>query len=305
MKKGRNKKFSGALWLLSLAASLFVLLPNVVGAGGGTTTCTGDTDCDGFSDSLENSGIPMKDGTTYPGYLSRGNLPRNQYLDPSTKDLFVIMVPLSSGSLIPQNSTATVATGLGITVHEISPSKAYNPTTRQVTSASPQLAVKITEDNSTDLQDNSSPPKWQPFGASSWGTPNGQDDARIYTYRIQAYVKTVACPSSVPDNKCVVVSCSTANCTDAPLPCNNTLNPALCKDTVVSTHIRNTIPHEVGHEVQLATKYSTSNGGYHYATGSNTVMEQSVAYKTDANGVVTFYIPTAYASGDSTSTKLK
>ncbi len=56
--------------------------------------------------------------------------------------------------------------------------------------------------------------------------------------------------------------------------------------------------------MKLTSSYNSKYGGYHYVTGSNTVMEQSIVY-TKKNGVVTFYIPNAYASGDATAATLK
>jgi hypothetical protein len=223
----------------------------------------------------------MADLTVFPGYKNKGVLLRNQYLDPSTRDLFVIIVP-SANSLIPANPTATIA-NVGITAHEIPPSKAFPD--RTVTSATTQKAVMITENSDGTLKDSSG--NYLPFGNSNYGTPNNLDGATVWTQRIKNYIYTVACPSPMADSSC-----------------KDSVSGAVGRDAVIAAYIRNTIPHEGGHVMKLTTTSNSRYGGYHYVTGSNTVMEQSIVYK-KSGGVVTFTIPSSYASGDATAAKLK
>lgn len=278
MRKGENKKHGGFLGLLVLAVFSLVLLP-AVGRAACPSTATTDADNDGFTEAQECGGISLVDGSPSPVYL-----------DPARKDLFVIIVPLSTGSLIPTTVqppklTSSIDNKLGINTYLIyaSPNSIWVTGNRQVTSSSPQKAVRVTENADGTLKDSSN--NYLPFGNSNYGTPNNLDGATVWTQRIKNYISTVACPSSV------------TSCTDS-------VSGAVGTDAVTSVYIRNTIPHEVGHVMKLTSSYNSKYGGYHYATGSNIVMEQSVVYKNN-KGTVTFYIPSAYASGDAAAATLK
>jgi hypothetical protein len=176
-------------------------------------------------------------------------------------------------------------TNAGITAHEIT-NPGWAASDRTVApSASTQKAVRITEDQDGTLKDANG--NYLPFGNSNYGTPNGLDGTTVWTPRIKNYVYTVACPASIADSSC-----------------KDSYSGAVGKDNVIAAYIRNTVSHETGHVTKLASTYNSRYGGYHYAAGSNTVMEQSIVYK-NSKGVVTFYIPNAYASGDAAAAVLK
>ena len=103
----------------------------------------------------------------------------------------------------------------------------------------------------------------------------------VYTKRIQAFIDSV-CPTGV-------------TCTDS--------TGGVDKATVVAKYIKHTIAHEIGHDVSLTGTSNASYGGYHYATGTNTVMEQSV-YKTTTSGVK-FYVSDTFTSVDQGGYKMK
>ena len=205
------------------------------------TISTADPDGDGFTDQQECDGITLANGSHFRGKsegVSQG-LPRDQYLDPDTKDLFVILVP-ASPSKIPANPLEFVSNpqsqgGLGIAVHVIGPTQADS--NRYVTTT--QKAVRVTE--SLDVSNLNI------LGMSSCGTPNGLDLATVYTQRIENHVKSV--------------------------------NPAASPDfiaTYIKHTIAHEVGHMVG---PLAPKYTANYGGYHYKTGTKVILDQSVYYK--------------------------
>jgi hypothetical protein len=239
------------------------------------TTSTADPDGDGFTNQQECDGITLADGSHFYGKtegIARG-LSRDQYLDPDSKDLFVILVPANPSNFPgyqenppnPLKSLEYVSKpqsggGLGFIVHVINSTQASS--SRVVSSSSTQKAVKVTE----SLDESNS----NILGFSSCGTPNGLDLATVYTKRIINFV-------------------------------NSVYGGATLSSDLIDTYIKHTIAHEVGHMVgPLAPKYNASYGGYHYKTGTNVIMDQSVYYKG-----ITFYIGTTYTSADQTGAKLK
>jgi hypothetical protein len=200
----------------------------------------------------------------------RQSLSRGQYLDPDSRDLFVILVPQLNGRLASVASPLQFVSnpvsqgGLGITVHLISQDQVLG-TDRKVTPT--QNAVRVTESLTT------SDPNI--LGFSNTGTPNGLDLATIYTQNILNHLATVyGGLAKVPAG-------------------------------LADTYIKHTIAHEVGHMLgPLAPAYDSRFGGYHYKSGTNVMMDQSVYYTSKA-GKVTFYIGTAYTSLDQASSKLR
>ena len=243
----RNKGLNPC-WIIAILAMAItgVILFSGQGSALAAVTCptssTADADGDGFSDQQECDGIPLPNtppGNIFPGKIS--GLPRADRLDPDTKDLFVILVPVSSGSLFPTNNPLEYVAapqaqgGLGIAVHVINSNQATS--SRNVTPT--QKAVRVAE--SILLDDNVI------LGMASCGTPNGLDLATIYTKRIEKHVTTVK---------------------QAP------------NATLTENYIKHTIAHEVGHMLgPLAPKYVSSYGGNHYKSGTNVLMDQSVYYK--------------------------
>lgn len=258
------------LGIMAAAALSMILLstPTPAQAAGGDPCAqyskTGDRDGDGFSDYDECNGITFAGtvGGTFPGSNSTTTLRTNR-LDPGSRDLFVIMVP-ATPSYFPGNPLEFVSNAQaqgGLGVTVHVLSSEQADNNRFVTSSSRQKAVRVTESLDT------SNPTILGY-TSSCGTPNGLDLTTVYTARIKNFVKSVypGAPQSLID-----------------------------------TYIKHTIAHEVGHSVgPLAPVFNSNYGGYHYKTGTNVLMDQSVYYKGK-----TFYIGTAYTSTDQAATNLK
>jgi len=226
---------------------------------------TADADSDGFTDAQECNGIILDRGsvpvTNFPGKNS--GLTRAERLDPDTKDLFVILVPTNPSKIPLVNPLEYVSapqSNGGLGIAVHVIGPTQADSNRYVSSFSTEKAVRVTE--SLDASTTT------PLGISSCGTPNGLDLATVYTQRIENHVTSI----------------------------NQGPSPSLTE-----TYIKHTIAHEVAHMLgPLAPKYNASYGGYHYKTGTNVILDQSVYYKG-----TTLYIGTTYTSADKTGVKLK
>ncbi|MBM4338428.1 MAG: hypothetical protein FJ110_02685 [Deltaproteobacteria bacterium] len=226
---------------------------------------TTDTDNDGFSDYEECNGITLADGTPFNS------------LDPNKKDLFVILIP-ADPSYLPSEPLEYVY-GLGINVHKIYPEQASNdPDYRNDRIVSPgsvyqQKAVRVAESLVTEIDPHI-------LGISFEGTPNSRDNAVVYTAKIINHVNSVY---------------ASANAGQPP-------------SDIISRYIKQTIAHEIGHVIGPLAPVSLRDqeryGGYHYKSGTNVIMDQSVYYTVKGNKV-TFYIGTTYTSLDKEGIKLK
>jgi hypothetical protein len=281
MKKmqATNKRFG--LELLVIVAVFLVIFPCQAGAQTEDELCAlvgaadngADYDNDGFTDYQECNGITLYNGTPFPGFSS-GELRANR-LGPADQDLFVILISATDVGLFYSNfpsdpllyvSRSVPEGGLGITTHLIPFSEA-NPD-RFVSPDSPQKAVRITEDLNAD---------GIVLGVANQGTPNGLDEASIFTERIKNHVQSTCAEADEPLSD---------NCTDSAT--------GFSGQELIDLYIRHTIAHEIGHMTMLAVEYNRRFGGYHYKAGSEVILEQAVKY-TSKKGKVTFYISTQYA----------
>ena len=278
MKKRKTRRYLLILGFLGLAVLLLNAGPLSTRAR--AVDCPAvensiDSDKDGFTDYQECYGITMYDDSLFPGRATSGNYSRDQRLDPDTPDLFVILRPASPSNL-PANPLELVSRsqaegGLGVTVHVITDPSA--PADRMVSPDSPQKAVRITEDLD---------PVGIILGEANQGTPNGLDNAFIYTNHIIDFIDTTCAEGS--------------SCIDA--------GTGYSGQALIDLYIKHVIAHEVGHMTMLAAEYNSRFGGYHYKAGSDVIMEQAEVF-TIKKGVGTFYISQHYAEPSQVGLLLK
>jgi hypothetical protein len=246
------------------------------------TTSTNDFDGDGFTDAQECAGIttlgtvtPGPDGTAsvvagqrfFPRCVQ--GMDRLSCVDPNSKDLFVVLMPVAEGSLMSgtvptaiadpfANQTAyglafTGLSGIGVTAHAVT-SIEVPILSRQVADGSDQKAIVMAEDlDDTDLNTLA----WCPYGK-----PNAASQVCVvYTRRI---VKTI-------EDICGTGATALPILTAAGNPSDAT--------AVFRAYTIETILHEVGHSIGgLTSKFNSSYGGYHYSPG--TIMEHYVVAST-------------------------
>lgn len=233
-----------------------------------------DFDADGFNDFDECNGLvydPSHALLTFDGYSAyMGNPFLTEYLNPVKPDLFVIMVKENT-TLVPDYFQEYLL-NLGITVHEIDPVIYPEVNVDRYITVQEQKAPRITEDLTPSSAED------DPLGSSFRGTPNGFDQARVYTRRIADFVDEVCLGAQV----CNAVL---SDGSEMPYP------------DFVPVYINHTIAHECGHMTKLTASYDKRFGGYHYKAGTRVVMEQFVKYTAKGNKV-TFYISTEYADPD-------
>jgi hypothetical protein len=222
-----------------------------------------DTDGDGFTDAQECTGIVTAGAVPRQIPPCVAGVARESCLDPNTKDLFVIYVPVLNGSLLGSTTIGVPApfsnvtayentyrgfTPLGVTVHQLAATEAAAD--RTVVANSPQKAIRIVEDlDASDIT----------LGYCQWGTPNGDDGCTIWTQRILNYI-TTSCAGSI----IVTPSGVATSATD-----------------VFRAYVTWVVLHETGHASGgLSAKYNSRYGGYHYAPGTGTMMEQAAVVTT-------------------------
>jgi hypothetical protein len=224
---------------------------------GGVCTTAGDLDEDGFTNAQECAGLSSSNGAafTYPSCIDYQG-PREECLDPESKDLFIELIPLPGNTILPDDPLMYVNCEgpgcLGITTHLVGNGYSNLPTippTRDIFwNPGQQKALRVTESDKIVEQ----------FGQNDDERsvpPLGKDNIIIYTHRIRNYVTAIL--TSDP-----AVTVSEADILNA-----------------VNTFIRHTIAHEIGHGVYLWIECSPRTEGCHQKPGRSEPyyhMEQSV-----------------------------
>src|SRR5688572_19763160 len=177
---------------------------------------TADSDGDGFTDAQECAGTALGTlGFMFPGKNS--GLARAQRLDPDSKDLFVVYVPVLLGSYLKGQSQGGAATAipdpfgtvqaygksfvglsaLGVTVHTLN-STQLDPFGSRLLNAT-QRAIVVFEDldNTADT-----------LGFCPYGTPNRVDGGvcTIYTQRIWDFIVEDTCTDPITRQALSVVT---------------------------------------------------------------------------------------------------
>ncbi len=143
-------------------------------------------------------------------------------------------------------------------------------------------AVRIYENNVKDLSSGAE------LGITpSQGTPNTFNDITLYTYRIKQFV----------DQACSNKTCIYTDPSSTTPTATITLAPGSNLTGLYNVYKKQVIAHETGHTMWLTANPNTRAGGYHYLTGTGTIMDQAVYYKS-AKSTVTWYFPNGYATAD-------
>ena len=255
--KDRKTMKSGMIWIL-----LSVLL-SIAMVFGQSLIWAADSDGDGFTDAEE---------------LDMG-------IDPNKKDLFVIWVPANPSYLPSGQNPLEYVESLPINIHRITANEANTDRTLR-NSSSNQKAVRITEDLGYYGADAA-------LGFSWEGTPNGYDDATVYTEQIRRKIESAGgCSGSIDSNWCT-------NCCDT---------TGTCGAAFFYKYIKHTIAHEIGHMIRPLAPVSQRDkenfGGYHYKTGTNVILDMSVKC-TYTKGKAIFYLGTTYTQADKSNITLK
>ena len=296
MKKRGRAGIKLWLWIAVMAALSVGPFRGQVGAytqcgSASATICnnpstTSDCDQDGFTDDEECNGLKLDStagGTasiTFQGWKNHPGTDVTTFLDPAYRDLFVIANKKATGSRWPDGALkdllSVYSTNLRAVIHEIPATgtgaipTASDRKVKTKPSLQAQNALRLTEslDASAD------------FGSGNWGTPNGNDNATIWTKAIDDYIEGLCVAGKTC--KASVGGTTTTGITNVKLA---------YKKWVLS--------HEVGHMSKLTSGYDASTGGHHYGSSQRkaTLMEQSI-YVDNAASAVTFYIPTGIGSTD-------
>lgn len=203
-------------------------------------------------------------------------------MDPDVPDLFVAIIyaatPYAPFSPLYQveNIFEIVRRpqgegGLGLRAHYINPAKLglINPTKPRSVNGE-QNAVRITESLAPATR------KDKALGEANYGTPNGYDDAVIWTLRILEHIEDNICNNMHPNyaDQCRA-SLGAQYHYDSTKIWDGTFPNQL--DELEQLYIRHTFAHEIGHMTMLsATPYDIDLGGHHYPAGAEHVLDQYV-----------------------------
>lgn len=149
-----------------------------------------------------------------------------------------------------------------------------------------------------------------PLGAAGVGSPNGPDNAVIYTQRIVNYINNMITAGGTRAVKLFTYQYV-----------NGVLSPVLQytgagtptaddRNRIISAAIMYYVAMEVAHSTRLTPTLegtSRTSYGYHHAPGSGSNVDQAIVAKVDksTSGFNAFYIPSVYTSGDQGSFKLR
>lgn len=247
-----------------------------------TAAHAADADADGLNDALEAStGITLIDNTLYPmcGPTDSNVAP---CVHPGSPDLFVAIVRVATGSLMPSEPLAVLG-GLNRSISQITGIHELTPgqidTVRLFSLSTAQKAVRVTE--SLALVRTSD-------GSLIWGktpvlgTPNTAGESIVYTQAIAndvraKYNAAIAAGGQYTE---AVIQAKIAEC------------------------VRHVTAHEVGHTLgPLAAQYNAKLGGNHYSTTQRLTMSQAPTLSQKSTSV-TAVCPSAFTSADATTFRI-
>jgi hypothetical protein len=166
---------------------------------------------------------------------------------------------------LPADTFVALGRDLGITFHRLL--RTAGGIDRDVSTASTQKALQIlTDPNSASGV----------LGRANWGTPNNLDGTTNYVNGLCSAAGITVCQTSTG---------------------------VMGAANIIPVLTRWVADHEVGHTLALSRIFNSSFGGYHEASGSLTVMEQSPKV-VSKRGTVTFFVANVFSLASATDAKL-
>jgi hypothetical protein len=134
-----------------------------------------------------------------------------------------------------------------------------------------------------------------PLGIASLGSPNGGDNAVIWTQRIVNYLDSLGANSGA-------LSYVTYDATGA-----QSAAVSITRTDLMAKAIEYYLAMEVGHSVNLTPTIEgtkSTSYGYHHAPGTGSNLDQALTNKVSSRTGNTFYIPSVFNSADQSNFKL-
>ena len=148
-----------------------------------------------------------------------------------------------------------------------------------------------------------------PLGAAGVGSPNGPDNAVIYTKRIVNYINNMINAGGTRPVKHFTYQYVNGVLTPVLLFTGGGAPTDADRDRIASAAIAYYVAMEVAHSTRLTPTLegtSRTSYGYHHAPGSGSNVDQAIVNKVDKNGGFnSFFIPSVYTSGDQGTFKLR
>jgi len=144
-----------------------------------------------------------------------------------------------------------------------------------------------------------------PLGSAGPGTPNGPDNAIIYTQRIVNSMTSLVGASTKSLRYSTFVSGAWQTASSPACPACGS-GPGVNANFLILKAIQFYLAMEIGHAVKLTPVFSTTYG-YHNAPFTGDNLDQAITTKIDkgSGGFNTFYIPSLYNSTDQSNFRLK
>lgn len=162
------------------------------------------------------------------------------------------------------------------------------PVIDTVTGLKIQKGLRIIECLDTSLS--------SPLGIASLGSPNGGDNAVIFTQRIVSYIDNTLGASSGPLSYATYSTTGTVSAVTS-----------ITHTDLMAKAMEYYLAMEVGHSVNLTPTIEgtkTTSYGYHHAPGTGSNLDQALTNKLSSKTGNTFYIPSVYNSADQSNFKL-
>jgi hypothetical protein len=142
-----------------------------------------------------------------------------------------------------------------------------------------------------------------PLGSGRWGSPNGLDEAVLYTQRVVDYIK-----GTIGSRGPTLWYSTFSNGAWIPLtnvkPDGTAIGTAVDANYVISKAVQYYLAMEIGHTIKLTPTFS-SKTTYHFAAGTGDALDQAMRTVTSGSpSGIKFYIPSVYGNTDRGSVQL-